>query len=653
MMPVRRTSSPRAAALCVAMAVSLAGCASSTAPAAPTAAVSGTYNTAQAGGDAILAGPWVFTLRQPDGAELALRMELEPVGTGRWTGHSRPGAAAEFVGWRRALAGRLLGRMPPHAALVNIGNGTAREEGDSVVVRGRFESGLQGTFYLVGAVAEGRLRGELRRDSVGAPTWTVDAAPHPAPGPLRDYRALAERIEDGFRARMYDPALIERREFQSFFRELHRRMARAVDDVDAMAAFYAVRARLHVSHIELFRHPAMAAKPLESLLTASATQQLVFLTFPAPGVALLRITRWTDVTDAVARAFERVDSVGSHTLVLDVRSNPGGDVTSMAPASHLLRDSTTVGVFLGRGWYADRSAPPAPGELGALPIMSDGTSLSLINHVLDRGAVVGVVPPMEPHFAGDVYLLINRRSASSSEPLAHLLASTGRATLVGERTMGAMLSGPPRHAGDGWVLVVPEADYFAADGVRLEGIGVPPHVPVDSDRALNAVAERLARRAPYAAAILDGVGHVEGARWSQAAEAYDAAQQLAPDSVAPAMGLGRAYTELRRWDEAFHAFDTVLARRPGDTSALYQMGRLTALSGQRLADGEAALREYLGHTPQPGQPSHAAAYWRLGIILEAGGREDEARSAFRAAAALEPNVPAYTEALHRLGPGSD
>jgi hypothetical protein len=628
------------------MTLSLAACASTASPAGPPVPASGTYPSA--GGESIPAGPWVFTLRQPDGAEVAIRMTVERFGTGGWAAHSRRGAAAEFVGRRRAIAGRLLGRMPPHGALVNIMDGTARAVGDSVEVRGRFESGLLGSYVLVAGLVDGRLRGGLRRDSLAAPSWSVDAAPHAAPGPLRDYRALAGRIEDGFRGRIYDPALVERREFRSFFREVHRRMARAEDDGDAMAAFYAVRPRLDISHIELFRHPVMAASPLDSLLTASGSEQRVFLSFPAPGVALLRITRWADVTQAVGRAFERIDSAGSHTLVLDIRWNPGGDVTSMAPASHLLPDSTMVGVFLGRRWYAARSSPPSPAELRALPVISDGTSLTLINHVLERGAVAGMVPPAEPQFPGDVYVLINGRSGSSSEPLAYLLGSTGRATLVGEKTAGAMLSGPPRPAGDGWVLIVPEADYFAADGTRLEGTGVSPHVPVPSDRALNAVADRLARHAPYAAALLDGAGHVEGSRWSLAAESYGAAQRLEPDSLAPALGLGRAQSELGRWDAAFQAFDGVLARRPGHASALYQVGRLAALSGQRLADGEAALRAYLAHTPEPGQPSHAAARWRLGMILEADRREVEALAEYRAAVELEPHVSAYADAVRRL-----
>jgi len=57
--------------------------------------------------------------------------------------------------------------------------------------------------------------------------------------------------------------------------------------------------------------------------------------------------------------------------------------------------------------------------------------------------------------------------------------------VVGEPTAGAMLSSETFELSDGWHLVVPVADYIAADGVRLEGRGVEPHVSVSAEDALR------------------------------------------------------------------------------------------------------------------------------------------------------------------------
>lgn len=56
---------------------------------------------------------------------------------------------------------------------------------------------------------------------------------------------------------------------------------------------------------------------------------------------------------------------------------------------------------------------------------------------------------------------------------------------MGEHTAGAMLSSETVTLPDGWYLVVPDADYITADGVRLEGRGVPPHEEVPADQALE------------------------------------------------------------------------------------------------------------------------------------------------------------------------
>ena len=55
---------------------------------------------------------------------------------------------------------------------------------------------------------------------------------------------------------------------------------------------------------------------------------------------------------------------------------------------------------------------------------------------------------------------------------------------------------------------------------------------------------------------------------------------------------------------------------PDDYAALFQTGRLAAISGQRLDHGLTVLRQCLTMTTPEGQPSHAAAHWRIGFILE-------------------------------------
>jgi carboxyl-terminal processing protease len=595
-------------------------------------------------------GTWHVTLQLVEGGEYTVRLDAERTGTHTFRAYSRRGAVMELVGGLRAFAGRALGMMPPRGALARIDDGRVTpvpQHADSVVVAGTFASPMFGSFDFSGTLAHGVLRGELHNAA-----GTLFATAHGVPGepgrPVRDYTALATSIERTFTANLYDPQLVTRPEWRSYLSELHRRYARAADDVEAMAIFYTLAPRLRMSHINLLRDPVMAATPLDSLMGRNdAAGDLVTLSFPGPGVALLHISRWAGVHEAVTRAFVSIDSAAAHTLIIDIRGNPGGDVSSMALVAHLLRDSLPVGVFLGRRWYAQHRGPPAPDQLRAAPVIASASSnaLSVISGVREHGILRGTVPPLEPHFAGTVYLLIDGRTASASEPLAHALKAADRATLVGRRTAGAMLSAPPHDIGGGWVLVLPESDYYTADGVRLEGRGVAPDIDVASADATLAVAGQLGSRAPLAAATLTAAAHARALRWAHATHAYADALRADPWNETALLGAGMAYQELREWQQASEAYERLLRVQPTNMSAAFQLGRTAALSGLHLERGAALLREYLRHTPGPTQPSHAAAHWRLGMVLELAGDHAGARREYERAGELEPTNAEYRRAL--------
>ncbi|GAC1690166.1 MAG: hypothetical protein NVS9B3_08750 [Gemmatimonadaceae bacterium] len=261
-----------------------------------------------------------------------------------------------------------------------------------------------------------------------------------------------------------------------------------------------------------------------------------------------------------------------------------------------------------------------------------------------------MVAPRRPRFDGVVYALIDHQTASASEPLVHLLGASGRATLVGERTAGAMLAAPPHMLGDGWVLILPEADFYAADGTRLEGVGVAPHVATSSADAMVHVADRIRERDPYAATVLLAESYTtsewpptaNGERW------WREALRLARDSVPALRALGFVYQGQKRWADAFEMWERVLAHEPGDRIALYQTGRTAVFSGERLERGEAALRAYLRRPQETGEPSYAAAHWRLGAILLVRGDRAGARREYEAARQLEPENADVLAALREL-----
>lgn len=99
-------------------------------------------------------------------------------------------------------------------------------------------------------------------------------------------------------------------------------------------------------------------------------------------------------------------------------------------------------------------------------------------------------------------VIIDGGSRSGKEVLAHAYKSRHLATLVGERTAGAVLGGRLFTLGDGGLLYLAVADV-RVDGERLEGVGVEPDVVVERelpysqgrDRQLEAALDEAARRA--------------------------------------------------------------------------------------------------------------------------------------------------------------
>jgi tetratricopeptide (TPR) repeat protein len=114
------------------------------------------------------------------------------------------------------------------------------------------------------------------------------------------------------------------------------------------------------------------------------------------------------------------------------------------------------------------------------------------------------------------------------------------------------------------------------------------------------------------------------------------------------MALAGVYVVDKKYTEAFAEFDEVLKEKPGDYAALFQTGRLAAITGERLAGGLAALRQCLAQTPPENQPGHAAAHWRIGNILEKQSDRPGARAAYEASLKVDPKFPQAIEALKKL-----
>ncbi len=161
------------------------------------------------------------------------------------------------------------------------------------------------------------------------------------------------------------------------------------------------------------------------------------------GLAHLRISQFSQRTgQEVQDALKEINEQGAKGIILDVRNNPGGLLSTTVEV---------VGQFLEggiAGYQVDRS-----GNKRELPIRNSG-------EVTELPTVV----------------LVNQGSASGSELLAGALQDRERAVVIGTQTFGKGSVNHLRELSDGSALYVTIGRWLTPSGRVIEGNGLIPDV---------------------------------------------------------------------------------------------------------------------------------------------------------------------------------
>jgi tetratricopeptide (TPR) repeat protein len=113
-------------------------------------------------------------------------------------------------------------------------------------------------------------------------------------------------------------------------------------------------------------------------------------------------------------------------------------------------------------------------------------------------------------------------------------------------------------------------------------------------------------------------------------------------------GLANYYLTQKQFSKAFDLFEESLKKNPDDMLSAYQLGKTSAISGERLDRGEACLKKYLGYQPKQNEPSHAGAQMRLAQITEKKGNKAEAQKLFAQALKADASLKEAKEGLERV-----
>jgi tetratricopeptide (TPR) repeat protein len=132
---------------------------------------------------------------------------------------------------------------------------------------------------------------------------------------------------------------------------------------------------------------------------------------------------------------------------------------------------------------------------------------------------------------------------------------------------------------------------------------------------------------------------------------FQAAVAADPESIRARTALSSLHLREKRNGEARAVWQQLFEGDPGNAYATYQLGRMSAVTGEELEEGLTHLDAFLGLSETPVELSKPAAQWRRGQILAKLGRTEEARTALQLAMA-DAEVARLAKAdLDKLGKG--
>ena len=183
-------------------------------------------------------------------------------------------------------------------------------------------------------------------------------------------------------------------------------------------------------------------------------------------IGYIYVTQFVDNTDEqfVKHLNELMDK-GITGLIIDLRNNPGGMLTSVsAMCDYLLDDNASLG---------------------------NGEDSGLIVYTEDKnGNRVDEIKCTDGHSVDlPIVVLVNQDTASAAELMTSCLKDYGKAKIVGTTTYGKGIVQSLIKLSDGSAIKITIAKYFSASGYGIHEVGVVPDVEVENPEKLEDVSD--------------------------------------------------------------------------------------------------------------------------------------------------------------------
>lgn len=308
---------------------------------------------------------------------------------------------------------------------------------------------------------------------------------------IRDYTAVLQAFDRVVASKVFSPQDLQTSGYLDFRQIFGRIAATATDDLDLLFGFHLSWQNNPFSHFQFKRSHQSAEEMFGFFDSYRVGFEAATVEFDGDTAILkVRTMMGADTIEQIEAAYERIAEQGSKTLIIDLRENGGGAFAVKPLVEHVIDEPLEAGYFLSQVWNREHDQPPTPAEALAAPPWEGWSIISFWQDVQEKAIVRVQFHPAEPNFNGEVYVLLDEKSASATELAADALRASGLATLVGRKTAGQMLSQSMFDVGEKFVVSLPVADYYSLRHGRIEGQGVPVDIESDSAAAQD-VAQSL------------------------------------------------------------------------------------------------------------------------------------------------------------------
>jgi hypothetical protein len=409
------------------------------------------------------------------------------VAKGQFTITSPKNADVRIYGGKAKL-GRMLGKSPKKGIIMTI-NG--EQKGDSLVGNTNIP--------MIGKLT---FKGILQNDALSGVFINTDGI---AIGKLRGTRSIENKIDYNYlypmmlktvQDNIFSTSVLQTKEWAAFEKDIEKVCATAQDDIELYFGFNILARQLPFTHLS-FVIAQDSVEDEETPVTPKVDDSNEVPSLPKSVVldekngttAYLLIKNFSNSTAELALTLPKiVENKSFKNLIIDLRDNGGGGISAAFElAKYIVSEDLEVGYFpTNKLQYSGYQ----PELFTALPEFQPKDTEEFGNELkASPGVKLIFKKPSTPIFTGNIYVLTNGNTGSTCEPIVYALKNNKKAVIIGEKTYGGMLAASPFVVSGKYMLMVPIADFYTYDGVRLDRAGVTPDITVKSEEALNKALE--------------------------------------------------------------------------------------------------------------------------------------------------------------------